>query len=320
MISVVITAHDRKTFLLDAVNSVLNQTLNRGKYEIIVVKNFKEYDDYLESKGVKSIYTEEKPTGKKIAIGVEESKGNVICLLDDDDMFTREKLEIVYHEFKDPRLVFYNNSKIFINEHGDKIGEEKSERIELLNREKSLKFLRKLSLNISSTCVNKQIIDLKKLRNIGYVVDVLMYYFAVNYGGKLVKDSRKLTLYRLHGGNFFAHSSNISLNEFIAKRFQYYDFITKISKKISDEFKGSYAERLAMAGYLSSLFFYTVYKSTAFDNRIRSLLIALKYLRQDPSLTGILFLGSSILFLIYPQKLYSILYSRYLKKFPVSKR
>jgi len=38
-ISVIITAHNRRELLLEAVNSALNQTLPKDEYEIIVVKN-----------------------------------------------------------------------------------------------------------------------------------------------------------------------------------------------------------------------------------------------------------------------------------------
>jgi len=44
-ISVIIVAHNRREFLLEAVNSALHQTLPKDEYEIIVVKNFSEYDD-----------------------------------------------------------------------------------------------------------------------------------------------------------------------------------------------------------------------------------------------------------------------------------
>ncbi|EQD28177.1 cell wall biosynthesis glycosyltransferase, partial [mine drainage metagenome] len=40
LISVIITAYQRKNYLLDALNSAVNQTLDRKYYEIIVVKNF----------------------------------------------------------------------------------------------------------------------------------------------------------------------------------------------------------------------------------------------------------------------------------------
>jgi glycosyltransferase involved in cell wall biosynthesis len=44
-ISVIIVAHKRREFLLDAINYALNQALPKDEYEIIVVKNFSEYDD-----------------------------------------------------------------------------------------------------------------------------------------------------------------------------------------------------------------------------------------------------------------------------------
>jgi glycosyltransferase involved in cell wall biosynthesis len=39
-ISVIITAHNRKEFLKEAIQSALNQTLERSNYEILVIKNF----------------------------------------------------------------------------------------------------------------------------------------------------------------------------------------------------------------------------------------------------------------------------------------
>ncbi|ACP54591.1 glycosyltransferase family 2 protein [Saccharolobus islandicus] len=56
-ISVIITAYNRKQFLLDAIKSALNQTLNRTEYEILVAKNFKDdnIDNYLYKNGMKNI-------------------------------------------------------------------------------------------------------------------------------------------------------------------------------------------------------------------------------------------------------------------------
>jgi glycosyltransferase involved in cell wall biosynthesis len=54
-ISVIITAHNRREFLLDAVNSALNQTLPKDEYEIIIVKNFSEYDDILKNLGSRNL-------------------------------------------------------------------------------------------------------------------------------------------------------------------------------------------------------------------------------------------------------------------------
>jgi glycosyltransferase involved in cell wall biosynthesis len=46
-ISAIITAYNRREFIRDAVNSVINSVLPEDEYEIIVVKNFR--DEYVDS-------------------------------------------------------------------------------------------------------------------------------------------------------------------------------------------------------------------------------------------------------------------------------
>jgi len=57
-ISVIITAYNRREFLLDAFRSALNQTLDRNKYEIIVTKNFTDYkiDNYIKKNAGKLVF------------------------------------------------------------------------------------------------------------------------------------------------------------------------------------------------------------------------------------------------------------------------
>ncbi|ARM76933.1 glycosyltransferase family 2 protein [Acidianus manzaensis] len=102
-ISVIITAHDRKDYLMQAVDSVLNQTLPKTEYEVIVVKNFDEYTKELEKKGVKVIVTSDKELGKKIVLGAQEAKGDIISLLEDDDLFLPKKLEKIKKIFQKKR-------------------------------------------------------------------------------------------------------------------------------------------------------------------------------------------------------------------------
>ncbi|WP_290705506.1 glycosyltransferase, partial [Ferroplasma sp. Type II] len=58
-ISVIIVAYNRKNYIKQAIESVLNQTLNQNLYEIIVVKNFEdmEIDDFINKNNIKNIYT-----------------------------------------------------------------------------------------------------------------------------------------------------------------------------------------------------------------------------------------------------------------------
>jgi len=100
-ISVIITAYNRKDFLLDAFNSALNQTLSRDKYEIIVTKNFTDnkIDNYIKKNGGKLVFFEKGSMEEQIADALKYAKGEVICFLDDDDLFMKEKLEYIYMFF-----------------------------------------------------------------------------------------------------------------------------------------------------------------------------------------------------------------------------
>ncbi|MGC8615393.1 MAG: glycosyltransferase family 2 protein, partial [Thermoprotei archaeon] len=86
-ISIIVTAYNRKKYLLSAVKSVLDQTLPRDHYEVIVIKNFR--DDFIDSKlkewGVTNLYSESVGLGAKIYEALQVARGDVISFLDDDD-------------------------------------------------------------------------------------------------------------------------------------------------------------------------------------------------------------------------------------------
>ena len=113
-ISVVVTAYDRKEFILEAVKSVIDQTLERSKYEIIVVKNYldPEIDKFLKENDVFNIYTDEKPVGAMLAYGIEKSMGEVVSFLDDDDLYLPFKLREVYEVFQENKDVVYFRNEI----------------------------------------------------------------------------------------------------------------------------------------------------------------------------------------------------------------
>lgn len=52
IISVIVIGYKRKTYIREAVISILNQTLDREKYEVIVVKSFKDkkLDSFMKKK------------------------------------------------------------------------------------------------------------------------------------------------------------------------------------------------------------------------------------------------------------------------------
>jgi glycosyltransferase involved in cell wall biosynthesis len=213
-ISVVITAYNRKEFLLDAFNSVLNQTLDRSKYEIIVTKNFvdEKIDSYIKKNGGKLVFFEKKEMGERIVHSLKYIKGNVICFLDDDDLLTKEKLEYVYNIFQNNKnIVYINNARRYIDENKRYLSKSPSkfERREknLIIREADKKLITLLKIqqynnpffNPSSiaikTSVLKHFID--DLKNIKFASD-LFYYFVSLMSGDLFISSKELTLYRVH--------------------------------------------------------------------------------------------------------------------------
>jgi len=106
-VSVVIAAHKRVEFLKRAVASATSQRPD----EVLVVKftHDADLDRELTALGATVLFTEELYQGGKFADGVERASGDVVLLLDDDDVFLPGKVARVRETFADPRVVFYEN-------------------------------------------------------------------------------------------------------------------------------------------------------------------------------------------------------------------
>jgi len=309
-ISVIITAHNRREFLLDAVNSALNQTLPKDKYEVIVVKNFedKRIDEFLEEHGVKNIVTDEGPLGAKIARGVEESKGEVISLLEDDDLWLPQKLEKVKQVFQDENVIYYHNN--FYNFYGslsidsliDKIKSNgdsgKLLKLTILDMNKSLS----PPANNSSIAVRKKIFRknaLDKIKSVYLNVDALLFFLAYCNNGYFAFDDEILTLRRVHTINVSAariidyeswltHVSN-SVKIYKYDYLTFLDIFTHYEEcEIPDEYKKRLISHLE-ASYLSQVATYSRLPNTKNELTLRGLIKYLKYqLKYQRSLKSIL--------------------------------
>ena len=96
-ISVIISVYNRTQYINEAINSVLNQTLDKNKYEILVITNV----DLPERDGIRIMKTNERWYGASIVQAINNARGEVISILDDDDLFLPNKLEVVYKVFKE---------------------------------------------------------------------------------------------------------------------------------------------------------------------------------------------------------------------------
>lgn len=122
-ITVVVNAYRRRTYLREAVQSVLDQTLPAVDYEIVVVKDFPddELDRWLAGLGPGvRVVTEDHPgVGAGLARGAEVARGEIVAFLEDDDRFHRDKLRGTVECFHaDSRVGFLRNASSAIDAEG----------------------------------------------------------------------------------------------------------------------------------------------------------------------------------------------------------
>ncbi|MEM3812087.1 MAG: glycosyltransferase [Candidatus Aenigmatarchaeota archaeon] len=182
-ISVIVIAYNRKDFILDALKSAVNQTLDRKFYEIIVIKNFNdnEIDNYILENNIKEINMDG-GIESFFNAAIVESHGNIISFLDDDDLFTKDKLEYIYNNFTD-KVAYIHNNYIAINKNGSEI--------DFMNKA--------IDFNMSCISIRKDIIN-KNFSKITIMPDTFLYLSAIG-NGKIIKTKKVLTYYRIHDNN-----------------------------------------------------------------------------------------------------------------------
>ncbi len=118
-ISVIITNHKRKKYVNDSIISVVNsQSVEKSQVEVILVMDYS--DDKIErfarEHGVKVFFTNEISLGKKLEVGILQSHGEILCFLDDDDMYHPSKLSYILKIMADPDVIFVHNEITQIGE------------------------------------------------------------------------------------------------------------------------------------------------------------------------------------------------------------
>ena len=106
-ITAIITAHDRVAFLPYAVRSALDS----GAEQVVVVRNFTGPIEGCEGR-YEDILCSVPDTAEKQCRGLEVARGEVVAFLDDDDVWTPEKLPRVRTLFAGaPALVYYDHAQ-----------------------------------------------------------------------------------------------------------------------------------------------------------------------------------------------------------------
>ncbi len=239
-ISVIITAYDRRKFILEALESALNQTLPPSRYEVIVISNF---DIQLLKEEIKPPITLIKMSGtigEYLFEGISRAQNEIITFLEDDDIWDKGRLmEIVKFFSSFPKVKYYHNSQWYID--GDRKiitplfhnpMKTNSESYRLTpTKYKDISKLISLAtgFNLSSIAISKSAFldSLDSLKIIPTNPDGFFFWKAVINGNEIYQDNRKLTGYRMHDQNLSLSKDTISKANDLSRQLETFKILLK---------------------------------------------------------------------------------------------
>ena len=125
-ISVIVGAYSRQKYLPSAVRSLLAQTIDRDRFEIVVIKNFRsaDTDRELYAAGATVLFDEERQIGRWLRHAIRVARAPIVTFCDDDDEFEPDRLARVLATFEaHADLGFYRNRVRVIDAEGQPIPE-----------------------------------------------------------------------------------------------------------------------------------------------------------------------------------------------------
>ena len=221
-ISVIIIVYDRSDFIIDALKSLQKQTLDKDLFEVILGTNVQLRLPNFSGLNVYVINSDITRGSAKYIQGIEFCHGEVVCLFDDDDVFTPDKLQLVYTIFKGhSSLIFYRNEYLR-SKNVDNISppsifsSSKGSRLRFYNvSNSSQKIFWKLKgygsmSQFSTMSVRKIYFDNQEIKSLFLNPDIrvgdsllFMSLFSFEKPVEIAIDSKILTIYRVH--NSFSH-------------------------------------------------------------------------------------------------------------------
>jgi len=131
LISVIMANYNGAKYLSDAIESVIAQRYNN--FEFIIIEDgstdgsreiIEKYHRLYKGK-IKPIYRYENTgQGACFNIGIKQSAGNIICFLDSDDFWFKNKLQNVYNAYTSKSKFAFHQHNLFLMR-GEKITEQK---------------------------------------------------------------------------------------------------------------------------------------------------------------------------------------------------
>ncbi len=247
LVSVIVTAFNRRTYLLDALRSVRKQTLDRSLFEVIVTKNFEDstIDQAISQWGYRSLLCAEVPPGAQLRDAVRAARGSIIAFLDDDDIWDPGKLQHVADTFREmPDLSYYGHAALPMNRSGSvDFGKlRRSQRFYAVQIDGSKVLFHPDSLNLrfidelfaanpgnnSSITIKRSALDRfsDALDRMVYSTDHFLLVAALAGTGSVMVERMPLAKWRIHKGN----TSAIDLTGFASFRAGLIETVRKLTQ------------------------------------------------------------------------------------------
>lgn len=248
IISVIVCAFNRKDYVNNAINSILNQTLDQSLYELIVVSNFE--IKLKIDKNYNYINIVKTTSNKRLNLmvyGIKEAKGEILCFLDDDDLFSKDKLEEVLEMFvNNDKLGYLHNSFSLIDKNGNNVTDNQLIKLWKQARKdyhiphvKVKRYLRKITnysglVNLSSMSIRSSIIDKNTLdyfENLPGNMDEFIFYELLRSNYDLLLSKNILSFYRLHNQNNSKPKDPVEMIEYVCRLHKSLEMINKLLEK-----------------------------------------------------------------------------------------
>lgn len=211
-ISVFVTAYKREQYLIEAVKSVLAQTLSREFFEIIVVKSFMNsgIEDFLLKNNIISLYIDDDRYGYRFSKALEISKGDIVVTLDDDDIFLPPFLERLCNVFSlhsnvgayQKSLAFFETSgRLYIRKDLPPLNSIKPPNsVYDLGEREGFNLALSLGASYGQLVIKKDFLlpYLHFLQNVKTSLDTALFVIATFEKSKVFYDSERYTLVRVH--------------------------------------------------------------------------------------------------------------------------
>ena len=213
LVSVVLGNYNYGSFLQQAIDSVLNQTYQN--FELIVVDDGSTDNsrEIIKSYGSRLIGIFQDNAGQEATFnaGIEHSQGEIICFLDADDYFHKDKLAKVVKSFiEHPEWVQVGHCWISVNRDGAPVGRSTSNILSQGDVRQLLLKWGKYASAISSGLACRRL-ALNKVFPLakGWGVDAYLNV-ALPFYGQVGCINQPLMFYRMHGNNMRAYNDDLS--------------------------------------------------------------------------------------------------------------